>query len=283
VLSVAVAPSPSGAYIGLTGSSDGCIAVWNLSDAAEAHLELDPGSTSRVKTLRPLLELPGAHQSGVNALSLATVPREAGREPLLVAVSAGDDQSLRAQWLEVTEGEAPPGYSGAIALAQSAHSSAVRDVWTDGRLAYSVGLDQCLRAWRLLPPASMTGNVGNRDVSDSPNGTIVLVCCVRVDVMEPCTMSVLAGTRTIESYARRAAAGGRDTDDTSSWQQGAADADHSRQATSASNMKRHSGDNPDTGEMAQHPQQGAQAKLCPDLIWIAGRGLQLIGMRREHD
>lgn len=51
---------------------------------------------------RPLLELPGAHQSGVNALSLATVPREAGREPLLVAVSAGDDQSLRAQWLEVS-------------------------------------------------------------------------------------------------------------------------------------------------------------------------------------
>lgn len=65
----------------------------------------------------------------------------------LLAVTGGDDQALCATLLGC-----PPG-GGCEVLAQArlpnAHSSAIRGVWTDGRLAFSVGLDQRVRAWRL--------------------------------------------------------------------------------------------------------------------------------------
>ena len=72
-----------------SGATDGSLAVWDLSGVALA---------AAAGQLHPLLAIPGAHQSGVNAISAAC----SGDGPLLL-LSGGDDQALRLTEVRVTE------------------------------------------------------------------------------------------------------------------------------------------------------------------------------------
>ncbi len=53
---------------------------------------------------------------------------------------------------------------GAVVRVTNAHSSAVRGVWTDGRLAFTTGLDQRVRGWRLA------GSLAWHPAHDTNNG-----------------------------------------------------------------------------------------------------------------
>lgn len=71
----------------------------------------------------------------------------AGPDTLFI-VTGGDDQALSATLLHVPQGSSPPVLLARLCL-PNAHSSAIRGVWTNGGVAFSVGLDQRVRAWRL--------------------------------------------------------------------------------------------------------------------------------------
>eukprot|EP00250_Pteridium_aquilinum_P022674 c2553_g1_i1 orf=96-4151(+) len=103
-------------------------------------------------TLKPDFLLPCAHQSGVNSLFVSTVKGEEHAHQnnrTCVVVSGGDDQALHVAIFTVDEKN-----DSVVCLVKesilSAHSSAIKGVWTDGSLVFSTGLDQRLRAWKLL-------------------------------------------------------------------------------------------------------------------------------------
>lgn len=101
-------------HLVFSGATDGGIAVWDLSEAATAA-----GGSA----LQPILALPAAHQSGVNALSVARLGAGA-----LLLVSGGDDQALRLTLLQLrpSEGGRPALEASAEAHVANAHSSAVK-------------------------------------------------------------------------------------------------------------------------------------------------------------
>ncbi|GAQ90663.1 hypothetical protein KFL_006700010 [Klebsormidium nitens] len=111
-----------------------------------------------VASLAPVLIVDGAHQSGVNGLSVAAVSADVSDAPAdvrgsgrYVAVSGGDDQAIHTVyfWVGVNaHGAVEVRLDGKRSL-PLAHSSAVKDIWTDGSYAFSTGLDQRLRCWRL--------------------------------------------------------------------------------------------------------------------------------------
>ncbi|MCO5580983.1 hypothetical protein L7F22_034858 [Adiantum nelumboides] len=104
--------------------------------------------------LKPELVLPRAHQSGVNSMSVSPVkydehPQQNGR--LWVVVSGGDDQALHVAILKATETDSTLSANTVCLLEKSivsAHSSAIKGVWTDGSFVFTTGLDQRLRVWK---------------------------------------------------------------------------------------------------------------------------------------
>jgi len=190
------------------------------------------------------------HQSGVNGLSAAAVPSQAVAAnsgvngcPLsarVILATAGDDQSLCFSVLKFTivrwsemgvglpdAGAGTEGDSGELhhcccekigqAREADAHSSAVRDVWTDGSAAFSIGLDQRVRKWALHLHATNQANQqqqGGGGLPTPPSSARSDECCFLeyeevgvavVQVLEPQALDVV-GTSD-EGY--RVAVGGR--------------------------------------------------------------------------
>lgn len=94
--------------------------------------------------------LPGLDLASVRQKTLPPPCLPAALDQLLI-VTGGDDQALGATLLRRGAGpSAEPGWSVAgTARVPNAHGSAVRGVWTDGAAAFSVGLDQRVRSWRV--------------------------------------------------------------------------------------------------------------------------------------
>ncbi|KAI5063151.1 hypothetical protein GOP47_0021698 [Adiantum capillus-veneris] len=108
--------------------------------------------------LKPELVLPCAHQSGVNSLSVSTLKDEEHMQQndrLWVVVSGGDDQALHVAIFKTMETDCISTNTRANTVGVSemsivsAHSSAIKGVWTDGFFVFTTGLDQRLRVWKL--------------------------------------------------------------------------------------------------------------------------------------
>lgn len=112
----------------------------------------------------PLHVVNNVHQSGVNCLHVSYGGRDDpynGCESCIV-ISGGDDQALHCFCFDVmgpalqhcsdSEMHEENKYQIVISHADkvgSAHSSAVKGVWTDGKWVFSTGLDQRVRCWRV--------------------------------------------------------------------------------------------------------------------------------------
>lgn len=138
-------------HISLGYDSDvGLASYWGLDLAKEGFT--DP------YTLSPEFLLPSAHQSGVNSLFASTVKEENHTQQMghmWIVVSGGDDQALHVATFTVNKSynSSANTKSKVVCLIKesilSAHSSAIKGVWTDGSLVFSTGLDQRLRSWCL--------------------------------------------------------------------------------------------------------------------------------------
>ena len=176
----------------IAGTARGTSAAQNKGTASGV-------SSWRSVALQPLAVISGVHQSGVNGMSAAQVPCTYSTTPAMSALqedelnlnsasppsgiaaaqamvaTVGDDQALCAslfnfQWIISTQEESGNNQDASGTLLctlrcqtkeSNAHSSAARDVWTDGGNAYSVGLDHKVRQWEL--------NVQNKAAQEGPN------------------------------------------------------------------------------------------------------------------
>lgn len=111
-----------------TGGTDGSVAVWCLNDDI---------------AIVPAYVINGAHQSGVNALSVAIAPHDTN---VLIVVSGGDDQVLRVQSIDVTTDVLT---ASCVCAFDFAHSSAMRSIWTDGTQIISTSVDQRVKIWEI--------------------------------------------------------------------------------------------------------------------------------------
>lgn len=196
----------------VSGTTDGELAVWDVSAAAAAAAADEPSSADREvrAEVRAVLVQPRRHQSGVNAL--AALPCAGG----LLVVSGGDDQALHASLL-AAEPAAPYRLTERAAVAvPCAHASAVTGLalcaWpgaSAAALACSVGLDQVLRVWR-LDAAEMDRAEGGAPASGRQGVQELLG--ERLDISEPAcvAMSTLAaGSAATSGWRARLAVGGR--------------------------------------------------------------------------
>ncbi|XP_078169265.1 transducin family protein / WD-40 repeat family protein [Carex rostrata] len=103
-------------------------------------------SANDLAEIEPLLIFGCVHQSGVNCLHV--VSSDEG----CLLVSGGDDQALHC-FKFTLEGPVADSDTKIRVLSKdriaSAHSSAVKGVWTDGSWVFSTGLDQRVRCWRV--------------------------------------------------------------------------------------------------------------------------------------
>ncbi|KAB2620162.1 hypothetical protein D8674_041787 [Pyrus ussuriensis x Pyrus communis] len=125
-------------------------------------------SSSDICEISPLAVFENIHQSGVNSLHVSGV--EGCRSPeigfLYNLISGGDDQALSCLTFELSleiqslnlevqkiihSGQDKNFWIRFVNhdKVPSAHSSAVKGVWTDGSWVFSTGLDQRVRCWRL--------------------------------------------------------------------------------------------------------------------------------------
>lgn len=79
--------------LAFSGATDGGVAVWDLTQLSEGYQP----SSSPLPSLQPVRVLPGLHQSGVNAMSVARDRSKAGR---MVQVTGGDDQAIHVTRLQ---------------------------------------------------------------------------------------------------------------------------------------------------------------------------------------
>ncbi|KAK9147122.1 hypothetical protein Sjap_007025 [Stephania japonica] len=141
-------------------------------------------SSTEVREIKPLYVVSNAHQSGVNCLHISSMRDFHRSEPVLsyCVLSGGDDQALHCLTFDLvtndfsqternydlTESEnrwelSPcTVYKGCrirflsrYAIA-SAHSAAVKGVWTDGTWAFTTGLDQRVRCWHFEEQSKLT-------------------------------------------------------------------------------------------------------------------------------
>ncbi|KAL8147905.1 hypothetical protein AgCh_005287 [Apium graveolens] len=179
-----------------------------------ASLETDMStddSSLEICEIRPLLAVENVHQSGVNCLHVSGMRshRISGSGSHFYVISGGDDQALHSLKFDIslpqsvhhknngtpdrhgcTESEASASsiyncqkqnYSIRLSCHEkilSAHSSAVKAVWTDGSWVFSAGLDQRVRCWHL-----------------EENGKLTEYCHLVISVPEPETLDARACSR----------------------------------------------------------------------------------------
>ncbi|CAL4937260.1 unnamed protein product [Urochloa decumbens] len=134
------------------------------SDGSNSEM---PSSTQScdIPELRPVQFLSSAHQSGVNCLHISYSTSDKSYS----IISGGDDQAV--QCLSFTVGSledcstttARRNLHDSCTLkilyrhkVPSAHSAAVKGIWTDGTWAFSTGLDQRVRCWKMGSSAKFT-------------------------------------------------------------------------------------------------------------------------------
>ncbi|KAL0043118.1 hypothetical protein WJX79_009758 [Trebouxia sp. C0005] len=93
----------------------------------------------------------------VNAMHAAVTP---GKEDCVTLITGGDDQAVHVAVFQLrssSDGTSADVLSSSLQLTMlccchvhSAHTSAIRGIWTDGCLALTVALDQRLHSWRLM-------------------------------------------------------------------------------------------------------------------------------------
>ncbi|KAG8653335.1 hypothetical protein MANES_05G010600v8 [Manihot esculenta] len=128
--------------------------------------------TPEISEIQPLDVLHNIHQSGVNCLHVSNIqdPRNNDTGVLFSLISGGDDQALHCLKFDLSLFSR--GKDSEIAIKDSvhssevpikkyrirflyhdritsAHSSAIKGVWTDGTWVFSTGLDQRIRCWVL--------------------------------------------------------------------------------------------------------------------------------------
>ncbi|KAJ4844773.1 hypothetical protein Tsubulata_003478 [Turnera subulata] len=142
--------------------------------------------------IQPLYVFNNVHQSGVNCLHVSSVPSSQGSDTGFVfrVVSGGDDQALHCFEFELSpvstsinpnivspDGGCIFGNSESVKNSfrcsqsqnknlrlrflhrdrvASAHSSAIKGIWTDGTWVFSTGLDQRIRCWLLTDHCKLT-------------------------------------------------------------------------------------------------------------------------------
>ncbi|KAF8780257.1 hypothetical protein HU200_001927 [Digitaria exilis] len=110
-----------------------------------------------IPELRPIQLLSGVHQSGVNCLHISySTPDKS-----ICIISGGDDQAVQCFHFTVgslgdcsTTTARLNSHNGTLQTlyqhkVPSAHSAAVKGIWTDGIWAFSTGLDQRVRCWKM--------------------------------------------------------------------------------------------------------------------------------------
>ncbi|KAJ9547579.1 hypothetical protein OSB04_020122 [Centaurea solstitialis] len=110
------------------------------SDRTSSNIGL--GSSEEIDRIWGLHVVNNVHQSGVNCLHVSYDGESC------IVISGGDDQALHCFYFDVMILESK--YQIVISHAHkiaSAHSSAVKGVWTDGKWVFSTGLDQRVRCW----------------------------------------------------------------------------------------------------------------------------------------
>ncbi|XP_040378157.1 uncharacterized protein LOC102711140 isoform X1 [Oryza brachyantha] len=118
----------------------------------------------------PLHIFSGVHQSGVNCLHVSEMKDCSYSIPGMsyCVLSGGDDQAVHSfcftlgslQDCSINTSLHSPDNSTVKVICQqrvpSAHSSAVKGIWTDGLWAFSTGLDQRIRCWKMEPSGRFT-------------------------------------------------------------------------------------------------------------------------------
>ncbi|PQQ12040.1 uncharacterized protein Pyn_01510 [Prunus yedoensis var. nudiflora] len=154
------------------------------TDTASLDSEVNArDSSSDICEISPLYVFKNIHQSGVNSLHVSDV--EGCQSPetgfLYNLISGGDDQALSCLRFELSVSASDSEFENMTVdvrksvtqlgnaknfihssqdknywirflnhdIVPSAHSSAVKGVWTDGSWVFSTGLDQRVRCWRL--------------------------------------------------------------------------------------------------------------------------------------
>ncbi|OEL16371.1 hypothetical protein BAE44_0022611 [Dichanthelium oligosanthes] len=138
--------------------------VHEASDGINTEM---PSSTQSgdITELRPVHLLSSVHQSGVNCLHISySIPDKS-----YCIISGGDDQAV--QCFSFRIGSLKDCSTTTVCLnshdndmlnilhqhkAASAHSAAVKGIWTDGTWAFSTGLDQRVRCWKMGPSGKFT-------------------------------------------------------------------------------------------------------------------------------
>ncbi|CAA6653936.1 unnamed protein product [Spirodela intermedia] len=144
-----------------------------------AEPEISDGGLSpmadKCELLLPLHVLASVHQSGVNCLHVSSVSQHS-EESAFCILSGGDDQALSClffgltaenrsvgssepQWMERCSYPLVNDYKLKVLYScklDSAHSAAVKGIWSDGCWAFSTGLDQRIRFWRIDARAQLT-------------------------------------------------------------------------------------------------------------------------------
>ncbi|KAI3693829.1 hypothetical protein L1987_76782 [Smallanthus sonchifolius] len=139
------------------------------------NTEDDMQDQTSLNTIQPLHVLKNVHQSGVNCLHVSDVKDSESCFSCNV-ISGGDDQALHSFRFSVMGSDDRPTsglqFTHQIKTSRnyqitfshpdkiaSAHSSAVKGVWTDGHWVFSTGLDQRLRCWRVSTDGKLSEHV----------------------------------------------------------------------------------------------------------------------------
>ncbi|KAM0907272.1 hypothetical protein ACQ4PT_016234 [Festuca glaucescens] len=120
-----------------------------------------------VSEVQPMQTFSGVHQSGVNCLNVSEMDRACPTTGMssYCIISGGDDQAVQCivftlgspqQSCSMNKASLNSPANGALTILSqhavpSAHGSAVKGIWTDGVWAFSSGLDQRIRCWKMDP------------------------------------------------------------------------------------------------------------------------------------
>ncbi|XP_068664109.1 uncharacterized protein [Aristolochia californica] len=157
--------------------------VTHWASSVEHHPKIDP--SAGICELWPLHVMNSVHQSGVNCLHISSIKvlKDMKSDLVFGVLSGGDDQAVSCLVFDWAPQQANPrldlkehitnqegGVNGKCyfhgpdymlnVLSQdridSAHSSAVKGIWTDGNWVFSTGLDQRVRCWHLSASGKLT-------------------------------------------------------------------------------------------------------------------------------
>ena len=140
------------------------------TDATNQNYAFSNLQSCNIPEVTPMHRFSGVHQSGVNCLHVSEMRACSYSTPGMsyCVISGGDDQAVHCFSFTLgslqdcainTSLDSPD--NGAVKIicqhrVPSAHSSAVKGIWTDGIWAFSTGLDQRVRCWKMESSGKFT-------------------------------------------------------------------------------------------------------------------------------